>query len=191
MVIAHPFPEPPAWVQDVMAVWEVVRGGDPDELERIGDVDDLPRPWDPTSCAGELRYDLWTWCDQVAEWVNQDYAWRPTLMVPACWPKHAHIAQELPTLACLRYAAGRASGPELLEDWHRYALPGFLERMTGRLGEGSCRSGKHNDWPAKPRHQAHLTDEAVEERKTLFFADANPPVPLRPERLRPVSLAPL
>jgi hypothetical protein len=178
LVIARPFPEPPPAVRDALTTLEILRGGDPDRVEDLGDVDDLPRPWNPAACPAELRYEVWQWCDEVADWINHEYAWRPSLMIPSCWPRHPHIAQELPALACLRYAAALAYGAELLEDWHRYALPTFLERMTGRLGESNCRNGKHTDWPAKPRHQAQTTADAGQERLDLFYADVDPPIAL-------------
>ena len=99
-------------------------------------------------------------------------------MIPSCWPRHPRIAQELPALTCLRYAADLAYGPEVLEDWHRYALPTFAQRMAGRLGESNCRNGKHTDWPAKPRHQAQTTAEADQEHLDLFYADVDPPTHL-------------
>ena len=77
-------------------------------------------------------------------------------MVPACWPRHAHIARELPVLAVLRWEAESATGPQLVEEWNRYAFPMFCDRMAHRLGESTCRTGRHQDWPAESRYTAFL-----------------------------------
>ena len=54
----------------------------------------------PASCDDELRIHLWRWSDQVAAWIDRDCVWRPTGMIPGCWPRHPHLANELPALAC-------------------------------------------------------------------------------------------
>jgi hypothetical protein len=66
--------------------------------------------------------------------------------------------------------------------WHRYVLPMFLERMQGRLGESTCRTGKHVDWPAEGRIVAHSSQEAVEERQTVIHLDSHPVTELRATR---------
>lgn len=171
------FPKAPALVRHALNTLAIVRGGDADAIAELGDIDELPRPWDPATCPSELRQQLWLWCDDVASWLNQEYSWRPTSLIPACWPQHPHIANELPVLACLRDAADSA-GPELLEEWHRHALPLFLDRLAGRLGESTCRTGKHQDWPAASRYDAFISGAVA--RQDLFHADTHPPRQLRP-----------
>ncbi len=84
-------------------------------------------------------------------------------------------------LAVLRLAAESSTGPELLEEWHRHTLPGFFDRMLDRLGESGCRTGKHVDWPAQSRHLSYNSEEAVEDRQTLYYDDtAEPPTELHP-----------
>ena len=61
-------------------------------------------------------------------------------------------------LAVLRWQAEVATGPEPVEDWNRYALPAFCDRMVGRLGESTCRKGRHQPWPAESRYVAFLDD---------------------------------
>jgi hypothetical protein len=80
-------------------------------------------------------------------------------MIPACWSRHPHIARELPVLAVLallRWTAENAAGPELAEEWNRYAYPLFSDRMAQRLGKSNCRTGKHQGWPAESRYIAFL-----------------------------------
>lgn len=169
------FPPPPAQVRHALATLQIVRGGDPDALAELGDTGDLPRPWEPATCPAELRQQIWLWCDDVASWINRDYAWRPATLIPGCWPRHPHIARELPALACLHHAAADSTGPELLEEWHRHTLPLFLDRLATRLGESTCRTGKHQDWPAAARYDALTAHQAVQERHNLFHADTHPP----------------
>lgn len=167
------FPEPPGSVQIALDQLAVLRRGDPKEIDAAGqDLSDLPRPWDPSTCPARLRAATWAWCDDVANWINHEFAWRPNLMIPACWPRHPHIARELPVLACQRWSAEQATGYDLIDDWHRYALPLFLERMFSRLGEGNCRSGgKHDDWPAESRHTKYAATAETDARLGVFRAD--------------------
>lgn len=179
MVIVTPFPVPPRPVQQALNTLATMHSGDSQAIRKLGDISDLPRPWDPGSCDDELRPYLWRWCDAVAMWTNREYGWRPAGMIPACWPAHPHLAHDLPVLACLRLTAEAAYSPELLEDWHRYALPMFLDRMTSRLGDGGCRSGKHADWPAASRYDADTAPAAAAQRGRHFDADTSPGRPLR------------
>jgi len=98
---------------------------------------------------------------------------------PPCWPKHPHIAHELPPLALLRWTAETATTPDALEEWHRYALPTFTDRLAQRLGEGTCRTGKHQDWPAEPRYLAYTEPAAAKARDDVLYADTHPPAQLR------------
>jgi hypothetical protein len=177
--IVAPFPAPPPSVAHVLHQHDVARRGDADEIAAAGDLSGLPRPWAPATCDDELRAAIWDWCDAVAEWINHEYAWRPAQLVPPCWPHHPHIAHELPILALARYHAEHSTGCELIDQWHRENLPEFLDRMLTRLGESTCRTGKHIDWPAEPRHAAYTSADAVEVRQSAFYLDTNPGAPLR------------
>jgi hypothetical protein len=182
MVILTPFPKPAAKVAEAFDDLYTARTGNQEEREMLGDPHDpynLPRPWDPAAGPRDLRLQVWEWCDEVAAWLNREYAWKPVTMIPACWPLHPHIARELPVLACLRYVADRETIPDLVEEWHRNSLPQFLQRMTVRLGESHCGQGKpHQEWPAAGRFAAFI--EATEDRVAVFEDDvASPPTPLR------------
>ena len=101
-------------------------------------------------------------------------------------PQHPHIAHELPVLADQRYTAGQAFHSGALEEWHRYTLPLFLERMTARLGN-RCVT-RHEEWPAAPRYRAFTSPQAISDRSARFDADtataATPPRRRRPGHRR-------
>ena len=48
--------------------------------------------------------------------------------------------------------------------------------MQGRLGESTCRTGKHVDWPAEGRDVAYNAAEAVEDRQSVIHRDSHPVV---------------
>lgn len=178
-MIVEPFPPPPVLVGHALAQLAIVRGRDAVAISKLGDVGKLPRPWQPAACSDQLRHHLWLWCDDVATWINEQYAWRSAHLIPECWPRHRHIAYELPSLACQRVIADEAAGPDLLEEWHRNTLPLFLERVASRLGESQCRTGRHVDWPAAARHEASRSGASIRARQDLFCAD-NPVTQLHP-----------
>jgi hypothetical protein len=68
-------------------------------------------------------------------------------MIPVCWPQHPHLVHEIAVLADQRRRAGHALTSDALEEWHRYNLPAFTERMKSRL-RNHCEDG-HQPWPAK------------------------------------------
>lgn len=171
MVILTPFPAPNSRVEHALNVQRIAHAGHTDEHTTSGQDDVSAKPWDPASCPHDLRQHLWLWLDQVVQWINHDYLWRSSDLIPECWPQHPHIANELAALACLRVSAGQTHQPHELEDWHRKVLPDFLDRMHQRLGEGGCRTGKHVDWPAAARHHHAGQPEAVQARRTAFQHD--------------------
>ncbi len=173
------FPPPPKAVDELLYLQRVLQGGDKQKIAELGDISDLPSPWEPAGCDDALRELIWHWCDDVATWINRNYVWRPTSLIPACWPRHPHIAQELPVLACLHDTALHAHGPQLLEEWQRQTLPTFLERLAARLGDGGCSIGRHDSWPALPRYNAFTNADAIQERQDLFHTDTHPPTQLR------------
>lgn len=178
--LARPFPPPPPLVHHAL---ELLRQAEQVGLQPAGLLL-LDRPWDPATCSPLVRSQLWPWLDDVVGWLNHGYAWQTAHAVPPCWPAHPHLVHEMAVLACLRVAAGDATGPHALEEWHRYALPGFSHRMSERLGLG-CPPGRHQDWPARSWAAEHASPQATERRRRLFDDDVGP-LPLHPESgLRP------
>jgi hypothetical protein len=64
-----------------------------------------------------------------------------------------------------------------LEEWHRYSLPAFIERMKSRL-KNHCEDG-HQAWPAKGRHTRYVAEI---NRRTREEHDARDVAVLRPSR---------
>lgn len=173
-VITALFPEPDRLIRHAFGQLRVATSGTEEEkATQLGGVNpaDLPRPWDPSSCPPALRKHVWVWLDRVAAWINHEYTWQVDRLIPGCWPAHPHIAHELAVVAALRHDAGFAYSADALEDWHRYTLPGFLDRMATRLGPNACPPGKHSDWPAIGRFKDFESTGAIQRRGSAFEAD--------------------
>jgi hypothetical protein len=65
-------------------------------------------------------------------------------------------------LADQRHRAGQALTGEALEEWHRYSLPSFTERMWTRL-RNHCQED-HQSWPAKGRYTRHIAEASCRRR---------------------------
>ena len=170
-MIVQPFPVPPRLVaRAYRLLQQLAKAKTEEDLQRLGDLSALDQPWDPNRCGPATRQQLWEWLDDVAAWVNHEYGWGVERLIPPCWTSHPHIAHELAVLADQRYTAGQAFHSGALEEWHRYSLPLFLERMTTRLGS-RCVNG-HDEWPAAPRYRAFTGDAAQSHRARNFDADA-------------------
>lgn len=125
----------------------------------------LPRPWEPSSCPPELRRLVYTWLDQVVAWINEEHTWKVERVIPICWMEHPHIVHELATVAFLRWEAGYAVSPAMLEEWHRYTLPMFLERIVQRIGMTGCPPGKHQPDPGDARNALYRQPDEANSRR--------------------------
>jgi hypothetical protein len=169
--IIDEFPLPTRLVRIAFTQLQTARSGNEEAIADLGHLADLPRPWDPPSCPPSLRHELWLWLDTVAAWINHEFSWQADHCIPGCWPAHPHIAHELAVVAALRLEAGHALSPDALEEWHHYTLPGFLERMTSRLGGNGCPPGNHRDWPAAGRHRDFQSVAALSRRLKVLSSD--------------------
>ena len=167
--VLESFPAPPRLVAKAYSKLQVLQTGSDEEIRSLGPLELLERPWDPERCGPATRRQLWDWVDDVAAWVNHEYGWGVERLIPPCWPAHPHISHELPVLADQRYTAGQAFHSGALEEWHRYTLPLFLERMTARLGN-RCVT-RHEEWPAAPRYRAFTSPQAISDRSARFDDD--------------------
>lgn len=159
--------------------------GSDNQKATIGDPSLLPKPWDPPTCRNpHLRAELWEWLDQVVLWLNHEYVWDPDAMIPPCWPQHPHLVHELAVLADQRRRVGLTLDSNGLEEWHRYTLPGFLDRTRARL-KAHC-DQDHQPWPARGRYARHADARQDKRRQDAYNDDvrqlqhSGPFVPTRP-----------
>lgn len=168
--IVHPFPAPPRAVR--RALNRLTR------LEAyLGEQGQIPPgtplPWDPPTCPPRLRRAIWSWCDDVVTWINRDHLWRADAVIPACWLRHPHLANELPLLACQRALAATTATPHAYREWIGTALPGFLTRVHEQLEHSLCVvDDEHEEWPGVARHEAAQSPAAVAERRARIDHDA-------------------
>ncbi|MCW2539623.1 MAG: hypothetical protein JWN95_1348 [Frankiales bacterium] len=169
-LLVQPFPPEPPSVRAALNNLTQAQYGSDEDKERLGPPAALPRPWVPASCGPRLRTDTYQWLDSVADWLNHDYCWQRDRMIPACWPAHPHIVHELAMLAVMRRRAEHALEPQPMEDWHRYSLVQFHDRMTTRLGKDAC-DRNHDEWPGRTKHLQHQNEEAIDLRQSLIHHD--------------------
>ncbi len=176
--LVQPFPTPgPLLGLAYRNLWLAAEGSD-NQRQTIGDPSQLPRPWDPATCRDPLlRAELWAWLDDVVIWFNRSYTWDPTGLIPPCWPHHPHLVHEIAVLADQRRRASIALNSDALEDWHRYTVPGFQERLKARL-KAHC-DHEHQPPPARARHVRHVDQAASSQREVLYTADVDTFEPTR------------
>jgi hypothetical protein len=174
--LARAFPRPGRLVDH--AYWElsIAANGTPEQVKALGDLRRLPRPWDPPTCTHpDLRLEVWVWLDDVVTWINHEHIWDTDDFIPSCWPEHPHLVHDLAVLADQRRRAGMGNTSDALEDWHRYALPAFLDRVKDRL-KSHCENG-HQTWPSASRHARHTSDPHRRRRVAVYKADVLPVLP--------------
>lgn len=165
------FPAPGPLVEQAYRELTKALHGDEEEKRALGPHQLLARPWDPPTCRDPgLRVELWDWLERFVTWLNHEYVWDTATMIPACWPKHPHLVHEIAGLADHRRRVGQALTGEGLEEWHRYALPAFTDRMRTRLSS-HCEDREHQPWPARGRHLRSIDDAAYQSRRAAFEAD--------------------
>ncbi|HEY3408718.1 MAG TPA: hypothetical protein VGK53_11165 [Propionicimonas sp.] len=150
----------------------LVTSGDEKTKRRIGNPAGLPRPWDPPTCKSpELRRELWDWLDQVVDWFNTEYVWDPAggALIPPCWPLHPHLVHEIAALADQRRRASIDTASNSLEEWHRYTVPAFTDRL--KLRTRSLCEEEHKPWPGRARQNRYSGAAAAQERRAAFDAD--------------------
>lgn len=169
-LIVQPFPEPGPAIRTAYRELALAAHGSDEEKKALGDPAQLPRPWIPASCRTKmLREQLWDWLDQFVTWHNHEYVWDPAGVIPPCWPNHPHLAHELAVLADQRRRANTALNSDALEEWHRYSLPPFHDRLRNRVHD-HCTDG-HQTWPARSRYAAHNGDPHTQRRIQTFTTD--------------------
>lgn len=186
----HPFPTPGRVVLLAYRDLNIAMNGNPDQKQQVGNPALLPRPWEPATCRDpELRAQIWAWLEDVVTWLNHEYTWDVAAMIPTCWPSHPHLVHEIAVVADQRRRAGLAVTSDALEEWHRYCLPAFIDRLRSRL-KAHCEDD-HVPWPGRSRHNQHTSQRDYEQRGEVYAADVRtlrPPAPPRAPRLGLVDL---
>jgi hypothetical protein len=169
--LAVVFPTPPGIVASALDELRLAATIPPETENELRRVTMLPRPWDPPSYPPELRRNVYGWLDDVAGWINEEHTWRTDRIVPICWDLHPHIVHELATVASLRWEAGFALTPAALEEWHRFTLPMFLERIAQRIGETGCPPGRHQPSPGAGRNSIYREGDEPARRRSRRWQD--------------------
>lgn len=193
LTLAFPMPDSPELKRAYRQLFLAVNGT-AGTKKRMGDPAHLPRPWDPPTCRKPaLRRELWVWLEEVVIWFNHEYVWDHNAgLIPGCWPQHPHLVHEVALLADQRRRAALDNTSSSLEDWHRFCVPAFLERLKNRT-KNSC-DEHHTSWPAERRFARHTSRDNRAARAGTFKADvaeltpASPVQPL-PPRLEVVRTA--
>lgn len=131
----------------------------------------LPRPWEPASCPHEMRRLIYIWLENVVAWINEEHTWRVDHLIPICWVKHPHIVHELAPIACLRWEASYAVTPGALEEWQRYHLPIFLDRIGQLIGPTGCPPGRHQPQPGHARNDLYRAADQIRTRRRQLAQD--------------------
>jgi hypothetical protein len=141
-------------------LWLAGAVSDQEQTNPLGVGDDLPRPWDPATCHDpQLRREVWQWLDRVVDRINTEYAWNVDGLIPECWYLHPHLVHDLGTVADQRRRAGSTHTSDDLEDWQRYCLPSFLDRMRHRIM--SYCDDTHKAQPGRARILRYQAIESV------------------------------
>ena len=185
-LLVTPFPEVGEHMK--RAYYDLFRAETAEKLTQVADLgplDQLPRPWEVASVTDfMLRAEIWDWLDRVVGWINRECAWETSDLIPPCWPQHPHLVHELGVVADQRRRAGMAFTSDNLEDWHRYCLPSFVDRMKARY-RGFCEDG-HQSAPGTARNSRYDSTAAFGERNDHYADDSEalynvvPPAPSQP-----------
>jgi hypothetical protein len=174
--LVQPFPAPGQLVALAYRELDLAANGSAEQIRALGDVRLLPRPWDPATCrTPQLREQLWAWLEAVVAWLVSEYVWDVADAIPACWPEHPHLVHEVAVVADQRRRAGHAFTSDALEEWHRYNLPAFTERMKARL-RNHCEDG-HQPWPANGRYTRYTAESNRRAREDRYAADVGAATP--------------
>ena len=170
MIWPFPMPASPTLIRAYDNLYLAANGTDA-QKRALGNPAQLPRPWDPGSITNpQLRYETWQWLEDVVTWFNHELVWNLGAgYIPACWPRHSHLVHEIAVLADQRRQASTHLTSDKLEEWHRYTVPNFLERLRQRVHD-ACEPD-HTDWPGRTKHHRHGSNAAT--RRVAFLADCD------------------
>lgn len=175
--LVTPFPEVGELLEQAYhALYRAETAKTPAEIADLGPLDQLPRPWNPATITDPaLRAETWAWLDAVVDWINREHTWETSDLIPPCWPSHPHLVHELAVIADQRRRAGHAFTSDPMEDWQRYCLPSFIDRMKARY-RGYCDDG-HQPAPGTPRNTRYTSPQATQNRAAHYTKDIHATAP--------------
>ncbi|MBB1510639.1 hypothetical protein [Tessaracoccus sp. MC1756] len=142
-----PFPLPTEAMQLALVDLALLGRGGEGAANILATGEVLPRIWDLTTVSDPvLLRETGAWLQSCVVWLNSQHAWFSSDLTPQCWEQHPSLVHQLGSLAASRYLAGESTDPAAMEEWHRYALPSYLERT--REQRRGCEA-KHQPWPAR------------------------------------------
>ena len=109
--------------------------GDEKTKRRIGNPANLPRPWDPPTCRSlnyAASYGSGSNKSSTGSTPSTSGTSPGGAMIPPCWPQHPHLVHEIAVVADQRRRASIDTSSNSLEEWHRYTIPAFTERLKFR-----------------------------------------------------------
>ena len=153
-----PFPDPTERMEAALLDLALLSRGGESAAHVMATGEIVPRLWDITTiCDPVLLEETWEWLRAFVYWLNSQHAWFSSDLTPSCWEQHPSLVHQLGSLAASRYFAGEATDAAAIEEWHRYALPTFLERT--REQRHGCEE-RHMPWPARAAHQRAMSTAA-------------------------------
>jgi hypothetical protein len=82
------FPEGGSLIRLAYSELNIAANGNKEQIKLIGNPHLLPRPWDPATChTTELREQVWAWLEDAVTWLNREYVWDVSEVIPSCWPQ--------------------------------------------------------------------------------------------------------
>ena len=157
-----------------------------EEQKALGNHALLPRPWEPATCLDpELRHELWEWLEEVVIWLNHEYTWDVSGLIP-------HLLARAPAPGPRDRGARRPAPPRRAGHDQRRArgvaplLPArrSLDRMRNRL-RAHC-DDEHARWPGRPRHNEYTATPTRSAERT-----PSPATSTRCPKARSVAKQPL
>src|SRR3546814_20882268 len=107
--MVFPFPVPGGHVRLAYRELHIAINGTEEEKKALGNHALLSRPWEPATCLDpELRHDLWDWLDDAVIWLNREYPWDVSGLIPSCRPLPPHLVPEIAVPADPRRPPGLA-----------------------------------------------------------------------------------
>jgi hypothetical protein len=156
---------------------------------------ELP-PWSATDLTTTEHAAHLTLLLDWSDYLNHTYAWRPTHLIPPCWPLHPALERELTTLYWTYYEAFETppASASAAQVWHDRYLPGFHARLP-TWTHPECHHGNHQPRPTTDLLHHHTNEPTRTKTRTaihtaLTDSHLRPDIPLPPPPTTPPAATP-